>query len=56
MKPSAPKKNLWLISLIIGIAGIVGHFGQIDFISPYSLWLLIGGFGLLAIGTTLKGF
>lgn len=56
MKPSAPKKNLWIISLIIGILGIVGHFVQIEFISQYSLWLLIGGFGLLAIGTTLKDF
>lgn len=56
MKPSAPKKNLWIISLIIGILGIVGHFVHIEFISQYSLWLLIGGFALLAIGTTLKGF
>jgi hypothetical protein len=56
MKPSAPKKNLWLISVIIGILGIVGHFVHIEFISQYSLWFLIVGFGLLAIGTTFKGF
>ena len=55
MKPSTPKKTLWLIALIIGILGIVGHFVHIEFISQYSLWLLIGGFGLLALGTTLKG-
>ena len=55
MKPSTPKKTLWLIALIIGILGIVSHFVHIEFISQYSLWLLIGGFGLLALGTTLKG-
>lgn len=55
MKPSAPKKNLWIIAMIIGILGIVGHFFHIDFISQYSFWLLIGGFSLLAIGTSFKG-
>ena len=56
MKPSAPKKTLWIVALILGVLGIVGNFVHIEFISQYSLWLLIGGFGLLALGTTLKGF
>lgn len=56
MKPSSPKKTLWIVALIIGILGIVGHFAQIEFISQYSFQLLMGGFVLLALGTTLKGF
>lgn len=56
MKPSAPTKNLWIISMIIGILGIISHFYHIDHISQYSLWLLMGGFSLFAIGTSLKGF
>lgn len=55
MKPSAPKKTLWIVALIIGILGIVGHFTQIQYISQYSFELLLGGFVLLALGTTLKG-
>jgi hypothetical protein len=56
MKPSAPKKTLWIVALIFGILGIIGHFAQIQYISQYSFELLIGGFVLLALGTSLKGF
>lgn len=56
MKPSAPKKTLWIIALILGILGIVGHFVHIQYISQYSFELLFGGFVLLALGTTLRGF
>ena len=56
MKPSSPQKTLWIVALIIGILGIVGHFAHIEFITQYSFELLMGGFVLLALGTTLKGF
>ncbi|MFZ2282733.1 MAG: hypothetical protein WAV86_02565 [Lutibacter sp.] len=56
MKPSALKKTLWTVAQIIGILGIVGHFVHIQYISQYSFGLLLGGFGLLALGTTLRGF
>lgn len=55
MKPSAPKKTLWIVALIMGILGIVGHFAHIEFITQYSFELLMGGFVLLAIGTSFKG-
>lgn len=55
MKPSAPKKTLWIVALILGILGIVGHFVHIQYISQYSFELLLGGFVVLALGTTLKG-
>lgn len=56
MKPSAPKKTLWIVALILGILGIVGHFVHIEFISQYNFQLLLAGFVLLALGTTLKDF
>jgi hypothetical protein len=55
MKPSVPKKNLLIVALILGILGIVGHFVHIQYISQYSFELLLGGFVILALGTTLKG-
>jgi len=55
MKPSAPKKNLWIIALIVGILGIVAHFVAIQNVSQYSVWLIIVGFALLAAGTSFKG-
>ena len=55
MKPSAPQKITWIIGMILGILGILGHFAQVDFISEYSFTLLMVGFIALALGTTLKG-
>jgi len=55
MKPSAPKKIVWIIALIVGILGIVSHFVSIKYVTDISNWLLIAGFALLALGTTFKG-
>lgn len=54
MKPSAPKKITWIIGLILGIAGIIGHFTSVQFITENSFMLLLGGFVVLAIGTTFR--
>ena len=53
--PSAPKKITWIIGLIAGVLGIIGHFVQIQFLSANSFALLLIGFVVLAIGTTVKG-
>ncbi|WP_200820610.1 hypothetical protein [Algoriphagus boritolerans] len=55
MKPSAPQKITWIIGILCGILGILGHFAQIQFISEYSFTLLMVGFIALALGTSLKG-
>ena len=53
--PSAPKKITWIIGLICGILGIIGHFAHIQILSENSFTLLVIGFVVLAIGTTVKG-
>lgn len=55
MKPSAPKKITWIIGLILGILGIIGHYTQIDFLTEHNYVLLLAGFIVLAIGTSFKG-
>lgn len=55
MKPSAPMKITWIIGLICGILGIIGHLVQVQFLSEYSFVLLLVGFLVLALGTTFKG-
>lgn len=55
MKPSAPQKITWIIGMICGILGILGHFTQVEFISEHSFTLLMVGFIALALGTSLKG-
>ena len=53
--PSAPKKITWIIGLIAGILGIIGHFAQVQILTEYNFTLLLVGFLVLAVGTTLKG-
>jgi len=53
-KLSAPKKNTWLIALIVGLAGILGNFVTIPFISDYAFWFVVVGFVLLVLATYLK--
>ena len=53
--PSAPKKVTWIIVLIFGILGIIGHFANVQVLSEHSFTLLLVGFVVLAIGTTVKG-
>ncbi|MFV5691558.1 hypothetical protein ACM55K_06010 [Flavobacterium sp. LT1R49] len=53
--PSAPKKITWIIGLICGILGIIGHFVHIQILTEYNYTLLLIGFVVLAVGTTVKG-
>ena len=52
--PSAPKKLTWILGLTAGILGIVGHFFNADILTQYNYELLLGGFIVLAIGTTFR--
>jgi hypothetical protein len=53
--PSSPNKIIWILGLISGILGIIGHYANVDFITEYSFILLLVGFVLLALGTTFRG-
>lgn len=55
MKLSAPTKFIWLLALIVGIVGIIGHFVSLGVITEYNYWLLLAGYVLFVLGTTFKG-
>ena len=52
--PSAPKQITWIIGLVCGIAGIIGHYTNIKFLTENNYILLLVGFVVLAIGTTFR--
>jgi len=58
MKLNAPKFLTWLIAVVLGVLGIL-FFADVlkDFLSlkQYAFWLVTAGFGLLTLGTFLKG-
>lgn len=52
--PSAPSKIIWIIGLIAGILGIIGHYTSIPVVTDNNYILLLAGFVCLAIGTTFR--
>jgi hypothetical protein len=58
VKIGAPTILLFLVSLALETVGLIGHFRP-DLIAPelaqYSLWFLLGGYGVLALGAMFKG-
>ncbi len=53
--PSAPNQALWIVALIVGFLGILGHYIHIDILSKYNYEMLLIGFILLVIGTVYRG-
>lgn len=53
--PSSPTKIIWILGLVLGLLGILGHFVQIEYLSEHNYLLLLIGYILLAAGTTFKG-
>ena len=54
MKLSAPTQIVWIIAVILGVLGLLGHFAGVP-VGGYSFELLAVGFILLTLGTMLKG-
>ena len=52
--PSAPNQTLWVVALIVGLLGILGHYARIEILSKYNYQMLLIGFILLAIGTAYR--
>jgi len=55
MKLNAPTQLVWIISVIVGVLGILGKLIVIPFVTVYAFWFVAVGFVLLALATFLKG-
>ena len=55
MANNAPKNLTWLVAVILGALGIIGHFVVIPVVTPNQYWFVVAGFVILAIATKLKG-
>jgi len=54
-RPFSPKRITWIIGLVAGIAGIIGHYTtEIKMLTEYNYPLLLIGFLALAAGTTFR--
>jgi hypothetical protein len=56
MRLTAPTKNVFWISVVVAIVGLIAKLGVVAFLTPYAFWLMVVAFVLLALGVALKGF
>lgn len=55
LKTNAPKHVTWLLSVILGVLGILGQIVPVAALTPYSFWLVAIAFIVLALATVLEG-
>ena len=56
MNLTPPTKNVFYISVVLAVAGILGSFITIPFVSAYAFWFLVVAYVVLFLGNTMKGF
>jgi hypothetical protein len=54
MKLTPPKTITWWIAVILGVLGLLGHFGVIAALAPYAFWFVAAGLILLVLATLIK--
>ena len=52
---NAPTQMVFLISLILAVLALVGHFVWIPYVTAYQFWIAIVGYTVLAAACILKG-
>lgn len=55
MKLSAPTQPVWIISLILGIVGLLGAVVTIPFVSGIAFWIVLLGLVIMLVATMMKG-
>ena len=56
MKLTPPTKNVYWISTVLAVLGLLGTFVSIPFVSAYAFWFVVVAFVLLWLGVSMKGF
>ena len=55
MRLSAPTQVVFIISLILAVVALIGHFANIPIVTQYQFWIAIAGYVVLAAGCMMKG-
>ena len=56
MKLTPPTKNVFWISVVAAVIGLIAKFGVVGFLAPYAFWLVLVAYVLLFLGVAMKGF
>ncbi len=55
MKLSAPTQILFLISLVLAVLALLGHFTVVPTLAQYQFWFAIAAYAVLVVGCLMKG-
>ena len=55
MKLTPPTQNVFWISTVLAVLGLLGMLVSIPFVSAYAVWFVVVGFVLLWLGVAVKG-
>lgn len=55
MNLNAPTQLVFILSLVIAVLALIGHFVMIPFVSEYKFWFAIVSYVVLAAACVLKG-
>jgi hypothetical protein len=55
MNLSAPTMPIFLVSLVLAVLALIGHFVAIPFVSMYQFWIAIVAYIVIAVGCVMKG-
>ena len=56
MQLTPPTRNVFYLSAILAILGVLGEYAGITALASYSFLLVLVGYVLLFLGNTMKGF
>ena len=54
MKLSSSTGLAWVIGLILGVLGLLGHFGTVASLSSYSFWLVVAGLAVMLLAPLVR--
>ncbi len=56
MKLTPPTQNVFWISVVLAVLGLVGRYLSVPVLSDYYFYFVLVGYIVLALGNVLKGF
>jgi hypothetical protein len=55
MTLSAPTMPVFIISVVLAVLALLGHFAQIPFVTLYQFWVALAAYVVLLVGCVMKG-
>ena len=55
MKLTPPTQNVFYVSVVLAVLGLLGSFVSIPFVSDYAFWFVLVAYVVLFLGNTMKG-